>query len=388
MEMLYITASFTFLFSLIAYSFFLYAKEKSLWRFFVVPARKSETGAILLGGSVIYISVLLGIGALVVTGKGSYYHLVSFGVTGAVLATLGYLDDKKELRPVAKLGGQFIASYIFANFCAFYLKDDQSLVFFNALFFCGFAAFNGSNLLDGIDTISPKTVLVSCLSYFVLGSVFDLWSVRFYAGIVAAPMFAFWWYNRAPSKIHLGEIGGGIIGLSMMLLFFVSYTSLSLKFELMSPWKLVHMSAFGLLLPIVELGVSFFRRLLVGKSPFAGDRLHIHHILGDKYGLSATHSATVIASFHLVTQLSMVWLASRGTPVIALWAGVGCYMTFNIAVGYKFWNRKDSATQPLTYIMDAIRQKDVMIISADFMDEISFEMEFGEEEIKKDKEAA
>lgn len=388
MEVLYYTASMTFLFSMCAYSAFLWAKKKGYTGGLIVPARKSETGALLLGGSVIYVSVLLGMTILVLANKMSYYHIVSFGVTGAILAGLGYLDDKKELRPFAKLGGQFIASYIFANFCAFNLKEEQSLVFFNAFFFCGFAAFNGSNLLDGIDTISPKTVLVSCLSYFILGSMLDLWSLKAISILMAAPMVAFWWFNRAPSKIHLGEIGGGIIGLSMMFLCFVTYSSLTFMYPEMNPWQLIHVSAFGLLLPITELAVSFLRRLMVGRSPFTGDRLHMHHLLGDRYGLSATNSATVIASFHLIIQLAMVWTASKGYPIVSFWSGALCYVAFNFSIGYRYWNRTNSSTVPFTYIMDAISQKDVMIIPADFMDDIAFEMEFGEEEDPAKKDAA
>tara|TARA_R110000868_G_scaffold132380_2_gene343145 strand:- start:76214 stop:77371 length:1158 start_codon:yes stop_codon:yes gene_type:complete len=373
MEVMAVAALVTFTLAFSGFSAMLFAKKRGLAKWLVTPARKSSSGAILLGGLVIYTATTLGMIGLSLADKLSYYHLFTWGVSGAILVGLGYLDDRKEIRPFAKLTGQFIASYIFANFCGFYLKDSMSMIFFNFFFIMGFAVFNGSNLIDGVDTISVKTSLISYLSYFVLGQAYNIESLQTISMLFMAPMIAFWFFNRSPSKIHIGEIGGGIIGLSMMFMSFVSYNSL-IETTNFSTWQIAHLASFGLLLPVIELGVSFLRRLWAGRSPFAGDKLHLHHILHLNYKLSAQTAASIIALVHMTIQSSLIYMSFQGHPIEAFWIGCTSYIFFQSSVCFKLWNKRKSGTTPLHYVMDAIEQKNVIVIQADMMDEISFDI--------------
>lgn len=382
MEVVAIVSILTFTVALVGFKSMLLAKQKRRAKWLVIPARKSTTGAILLGGLIIYSATTLGMIALNFLNKISHFHFFAWGVSGAILVALGYLDDRKEIRPFAKLTGQFIASYIFANFCGFYLQDAMSMIFFNAFFFLGFAVFNGSNLIDGVDTISAKTSIVSYLSYFALGYAYQIDSLQMLSLLFIAPMLAFWWFNRSPSKIHIGEIGGAIIGLSMMFLAFVSYNSL-ITTTPMNQWQVAHLSACGLLLPIIELGISFLRRLWAARSPFAGDKLHLHHILMNRYGLSASMTASTVALVHGLIQTSMIFMALNNFPVVAFWLGVSAYVFFQVSLSYKAWDKRKMGVTPLHYLMDAIKQKNVMVISAEMMDDISFDITTVEEDDKE-----
>ena len=379
MEVMAYSALITFSLAFMGFSYMLHAKKRGTAKWLITPARKSTSGAILLGGLVVYTATTLGMVGLNLIGKISYYHLFTWGVSGAILVGLGYLDDRKEIRPFAKLTGQFIASYIFANFCGFYLKDAMSMIFFNFFFIMGFAVFNGSNLIDGVDTISVKTSLVSYLSYFVLGQAYNIESLQIISTMFMAPMVAFWFFNRTPSKIHIGEIGGGIIGLSMMFLSFVSYNSL-VETTSFSTWQIAHLASFGLLLPVIELGVSFLRRLWSGRSPFAGDKLHLHHILHLNYKLSAQSAASTIALVHMFIQSSLIYMSFQGRPIVAFWIGCSAYLFFQTSVCYRLWNSRKSGTTPLHYVMDAIQEKNVLVIQADMMDEISFDISTDEQD--------
>lgn len=386
MNVAHLIAIFTFLSAFIGLYTMVKAKEKGVKSRLIIIARKSDTGAILLGGLVVFVTTTIGMIALNAFDQLSYYHFFTWGVSGSILVALGYLDDLKEIRPFAKLGGQFVASYIFANFCGFYLQDAMSMIFFNAFFFLGFAVFNGSNLIDGVDTISAKTSIVSYSSYFALGYINGIDSLQNLAVLFIAPMAAFWWFNRSPSKIHLGEIGGGIIGLSMLFLSFVTYNSFT-AIGNFSIWQNAHMAACGLLLPVAELGVSFLRRLYAGRSPFNGDKMHLHHILMNKYHLKPKNAATVVATAHAMIQSTMLFISAQGSPIMALWVGASSYVAFQIIVCASSWRMTTKAAAPLHYLMDAVKQKNVLVVPADMMDEISFDFEEKSND-QKIKEAA
>ena len=367
-------STFTFICASLGFSLILWAKKNAYkpLSWLVVPARKSQSGAVLLGGLIIFCSTFFGMCWLNYIGKMSYFHLVSWGSSGSILAVLGYLDDRKELRPFAKLAGQFLASYVFANLCGFYMREINPVIFVNVLLFLGLASFNGSNLIDGLDTISAKTSIVSYLSYFALGHYLGLESVPLISALLVMPMASFWYFNKSSSRIHMGEIGGGIIGLSLLFLAFVTYSSLSRTN--LSSWQLAHLSIFGLLLPTVELGVSFMRRLMAGKTPFSGDQKHMHHILCHHYKFGAKKTANFIALVHLCVQSVIVFVALRGWPIAAFWLGVVMYTSVQVIVGHKVWSIGESSKTPITYIMSAIHRKDVLVIPAEMFDDVNFDL--------------
>ena len=52
---------------------------------------------------------------------------------------------------------------------------------------------------------------------------------------------------------------------------------------------------------ILELSASFYRRIYNHRSPFKGDRLHVHYLLRDKYNFSPHAASSLMGSFQAIT---------------------------------------------------------------------------------------
>ena len=91
-------------------------------------------------------------------------------------------------------------------------------------------------------------------------------------------LLAFWFYNRPPAKIFMGDCGSLIIGL------IIAYCAIKLCNKpidfsgTINPVFILCILAY----PSVDTLRVFIVRILNRKSPFSADRNHIHHILVDK----------------------------------------------------------------------------------------------------------
>ena len=91
-------------------------------------------------------------------------------------------------------------------------------------------------------------------------------------------LFAFWFYNKPPAKIFMGDSGSLVIGV------IIAYSAIKLcSFPVdtsgnINPVFILCVIAY----PSVDTLRVFLVRIFAGKSPFAADRNHIHHLLVDK----------------------------------------------------------------------------------------------------------
>ena len=137
---------------------------------------------------------------------------------------------------------------------------------------------NSFNLTDGLDA------LATTLGFFILSSfgVLFLLSEHYYdatlcfAGV--SSLFAFWFYNKPPAKIFMGDSGSLVIGV------IIAYSAIQLcNFPIdnsgtINPVFILCILAY----PSVDTIRVFLVRIFAGKSPFSADRNHIHHLLVDK----------------------------------------------------------------------------------------------------------
>jgi UDP-GlcNAc:undecaprenyl-phosphate GlcNAc-1-phosphate transferase len=361
-----------------------------LKKFLFVPSDKSSNGAVLLGGlvySVVTFSAFIILLWQYKCSPNERILMYAWIASHTILTLFGYLDDKYELRASVKLVGQALPCFVFAFTACMTIESNTSAIYLSVFFIWGMGVVNGSNLLDGIDTISVKLSLTTYLLFFVIGILFSIQTLPVMTIVFAIPMIAFYFFNKEPSKIHLGEIGGTTIGLSYLVLAAITFNGMYAEKSYFNFTNAICLSLMPLHLPMAELGVSFLRRIYKRKSPFIGDRHHIHYIFRDFYNLGATKTATLYAFGHF-SICGVMFLFSPFSPVLSFFIGGGFYLLCFFSVGKEFWSKKEvSQNVPFLSIFRSVKKKEINVINSSdinkFQIEIITEHESDEDQIKK-----
>jgi len=224
---------------------------------------------------------------------------------GVILLGFGVWDDRANLGYRIKLLGQVVAAFgvIIIGGIRFesipFLLDAELPMWIGipiTVFFL-VAVSNAVNLTDGLDGLAGGlSFLTLCgiayLAYLSKDSTVILLTVPFLGGVLG-----FLRYNTYPARIFMGDAGSQLLGFIMGVLAILLTSSTRGPF---SP----ALSLFLLGLPFLDtLGVAG-QRLAEGRSPFLGDRKHVHHKLMTA-GLSHYEAVTAIYAL----QAGMVGLA-------------------------------------------------------------------------------
>ena len=224
---------------------------------------------------------------------------------GLIILVFGVWDDRANLDYRIKLLGQLVAALaviiiggIRFESIPFLLNAELPMwigIPVTALFLV--AVSNAVNLSDGLDGLAGGlSFLTLCgiayLAYLSNDSTVLLLTVPFLGGLLG-----FLRYNTYPARIFMGDGGSQLLGFIMGVLAILLTGSARGPF---SPF----LALFLLGLPFLDtLGVAG-QRLAEGRSPFIGDRKHVHHKLMTA-GLSHYEAVTAIYAI----QAGMVGMA-------------------------------------------------------------------------------
>ncbi|MFQ5607291.1 MAG: glycosyltransferase family 4 protein [Candidatus Zixiibacteriota bacterium] len=131
---------------------------------------------------------------------------------------------------------------------------------------------NAINLIDGLDGLAAGVSLIGAISLSAITVLLNVSEVTLGCVALAGALIGVLYYNLYPARLYLGDSGSLLIG----YLFAV--------FSLLAPIKSTTAAALlpsilALGAPIAETLISFFRRLLAGKSVLKADRKHLFHYL-------------------------------------------------------------------------------------------------------------
>ena len=243
------------------------------------------------------------------------YFLLLFGLL--LLFVLGILDDLVDLKAHLKFYVQLLVAVILVWNADIRVESFHGVlglntlpIWFSYLFSILIITFfiNAYNLIDGIDTLS------SSIGMFVLGcfGMVFLYNGAYLETVLAFSVFGallgFWFYNKPPAKIFMGDSGTLSMGL-LMAYFAIRVTDLPLDAEgTISP-----VFAFVVLsYPAIDTLRVFTVRILNGKSPFSPDRNHIHHLLLDM-GYSHGKATRIIILFTLLLSVTAYFFRTMPT---------------------------------------------------------------------------
>jgi UDP-N-acetylmuramyl pentapeptide phosphotransferase/UDP-N-acetylglucosamine-1-phosphate transferase len=358
-----------------------------------LSSEKSSSKAILLGGIPLYLSLVLSIlvahkimPELFDPNQTQSTIVYCSLIAGSILFVYGYLDDRFEIRPWVKLACQIVAVSTFTLSTSGFLTDTHySNIFFLGQTVIGLALLNGVNLLDGIDGITAKASGVILASFLAVSIIAGNPMVFTLSLIMLGALLAFYSFNRQPARIYMGEAGTTILGLFFLTLSTLIFEGNNGTTQIVDNFALC---VFPLMHPLVEVTVSFVRRLMNGKSPFRGDRFHLHHILCDFKGHSHEFSASVIAgisSLLIAFAMSASFVFNWVNPLVSLSFYCASIITIYFAYGKEFWFKEElEQTDPFYNAFQTINKKEISLIDLDQINQ--FEVNLNQELIEKLKE--
>lgn len=223
------------------------------------------------------------------TDGGDARALVALAVAGALMLAVGLLDDLRDLHWALRFGTQVLAALVLVyggglavnHFGTLFGHPVHSLGWASVPFtlFMTVALINALNMIDGVDGLCGSVVAAG-LAMFAAAALYagDGGLATVLLGACGA-VVAFLWFNlRRPgqprARAFLGNGGSALLGLV------IAWASLRLSQNpahpvtaTLLPWLLVP--------PVVDALALVIRRVVQGRSPFAGDRNHLHHFMRD-----------------------------------------------------------------------------------------------------------
>jgi len=326
-----------------------------------------------LGGIAICLALLVGLGCylMIMPGAARYltalkadlramripqllrnpiWNLAAIALGSIVITIVGLMDDVFEIAPRQKVLGQVIAAGILL---AGGVGDSMATVVFSILhlyppawllvpisaLMCVsivIATCNATNLIDGLDGLCGGVTGIIAVGFLALAVWLAMWN-RFPGTdgarvalclAMAGAVLGFLPYNVPPASIFMGDAG------SMLLGFFVAAMMAMFCQEGTARWFVAAWAVFAL--PTLDTGLAVIRRIISGKSIFAGDRSHLYDQLVDR-GMTVRQVVVLFYALAIVAATGGVVVAIyvRGLHAVAMYSLLLVVMAiFGLRLGF------------------------------------------------------
>jgi UDP-GlcNAc:undecaprenyl-phosphate GlcNAc-1-phosphate transferase len=245
--------------------------------------RSHERSTPLIGG----IAMFCGFLGAVLTAEIPLGEWRALFAASAVLIVVGVLDDFKELSAKVRFGAQIGAALIMTLWGGVVVTDLGNLLGTGeiplGIWAIPFTVFGTVGVINALNMIDGLDGLAGGLAVLVLGALAAVAGLAGYRGdatilaLLTVVVGTFLTRNlRLPGRRHaavfMGDAGSMFLGL--VVAWFVIRLSQK-PLELIQPATALWLFA----LPLLDTVAIMVRRIAKGRSPFAADREHFHHIL-------------------------------------------------------------------------------------------------------------
>ncbi len=267
-------------------------------------ARKQHHGEIpLIGGLAIYFCIA----HVFLSQENPFPAAGAFFSSLTIIVITGLIDDYKNLDFKIRFAAEIMAALIMIRFAGVEITSLGNLLGFGEIrlgaFSTVFTAFavvggiNAFNMIDGIDGLAGGTsllvyLMLSCLCIYYGCEHSILLCLLLSASTLAFLAFNFPLPGRKQAWAFLGDTGSKLFGFTICWLVISASQG---ENAMISPVTALWLIA----TPILDSVCIILRRIRRGRSPFAPDREHFHHILiVAGYGKRLT--LLIILSFALI----------------------------------------------------------------------------------------
>jgi UDP-GlcNAc:undecaprenyl-phosphate GlcNAc-1-phosphate transferase len=294
-----------------------------------------------LGGIAMFLGIIVAMGVASQVPQLSLVFsepLKIFGLLSAALliVLIGVADDIWDLDWLTKLAGQIIAGGVLAW---------SGIQIYTLPIFGGITVLpptismivtvltvvlvmNAINFIDGLDGLVAGVALIANGVFFIYSYLlavnagnteyFNLASLV--TAVLIGACIGFLPLNFYPAKMFMGDAGALLVGL-LMAASAISVTGLvdtenwGYGGQLLPAFIPILLPFAVLVVPLLDFVLAVVRRLMAGKSPFAADRLHLHHRLMD---MGHSHRRSVLIFYGWTFVVSFGCLSFMFLP--AFWA--------------------------------------------------------------------
>ncbi len=278
----------------------------------------SERPTPLLGGLAIFAGAL--VAALIFLPAGYYKeHELWHGVliAAGVITLVGALDDRFDLPPAVKLGGQLLAAVIVVHFGvavkAITLPFIGQLAFPNAgvtnagpvLTVLGLVAMmNVVNFSDGVDGLAAGVCVIIAATMAVIAFDLGRQQPAVLAALTAGAALGFLIFNFPPASSFMGDCGAQLLGLLMGVITVEAAVKTAAVVSFVLPLIL-------LAVPFLDTTFVVLKRVKYRQPIYRSDSEHFHHRMA-RIGFSSRRTIAYLYAWTLM--LAGLALALRFIP--------------------------------------------------------------------------
>ncbi len=290
----------------------------------VPGGRKHHHGDIpLVGGLAMFGGLLVMALFALATGQFHNEH-AAFLAAVSLLVVTGFVDDRSGLSPRIRFVLQAIATLIMVYGADIRLDNFGNLFGFGDVItgplaapitvFAVLGVINAMNMIDGVDGLAGGVALIALLVFSAFAAASGYLHQTMLLPL-ACVIIGFMVFNlrtpwRSHASVFMGDAGSVLLGFALAWY----AVDLAQAREAMTPITAVWILG----IPLMDTTSLMIRRVIKGRSPFAADREHLHHIV-QRAGF--TPGQTVVIVYALTLLLAAIGVAGW-------WLGLPEYVMF------------------------------------------------------------
>ncbi|WP_119728849.1 MraY family glycosyltransferase [Thermomonospora amylolytica] len=248
-------------------------------------------------------------------------------LAATLIVLLGMADDRFEIDPLTKFAGQVAAGGLFImngiQLFTIPLPNGQPLVLppeysVPLTIFLVVATINAVNFVDGLDGLAAGVVGIAAVALFAYASLLSfeeglsrIQPATLTTAVLIGMCAGFLPHNFNPARIFMGDTGSMLIGLLLsaaMILLTGQFDTAVIGSVTQIPFFLpILLVPLVVAVPYIDMLLAVWRRTNQGRSPFAPDKLHLHHRLLE---LGHSHRRAVLVMYF--------WVGLLASCVVAL----------------------------------------------------------------------
>lgn len=255
--------------------------------------------------------------------QGAQYIIISL----FILFMLGIKDDMSDVHWFKKLIAQLIAVCVTVTLGGIYFTSFHGFLGIGQInysaglivtVFAFMLIINSYNLIDGIDGLASGMGILALgtlgIWFFMNGEFNYALMALSFAGSLAA----FFYFNvYGKRKLFMGDTGALILGY-MVTVVVIKFNEMNIDPNI--PYRINSSPAISvalLFVPIYDTFRVFILRLVMKRSPFKADRLHLHHYLIEM-GITHARASTILIFTNILISIIAFLLRDMGTLNVLL----------------------------------------------------------------------
>jgi UDP-GlcNAc:undecaprenyl-phosphate GlcNAc-1-phosphate transferase len=280
------------------------------------------------------------------------FEIYSIIIACAIISGVGIVDDIFNIDWMLKLAGQIVAAAVVTvngvqimslPIGGMTIGSNRISMVVTVIIIV--AVINAVNFIDGLDGLAAGVIGIGAVAFFYYA--YSLTSAQYnYAStacLITAALIGicigFLPHNFHPAKIFMGDTGSQLIGLlmaSVSLLITGKIDAASANTHSMPAFMPILLPFLVCLIPLLDMVLAVFRRLLSGKSPTTPDKKHLHHRMLD---IGHSHRGAVLILYFWTALFSFggfLFIFLKGRVAFLILA-ISALVVFMFTIGPHFF---------------------------------------------------